>query len=350
MRLRSRPLLNRIVLRPFLAAFASSTFKKGRKQMLQSQEVHRIPVNPFLQPLKVLLNGSTITWYISHSSQFRMVCKLAGGALSPIIQIFIKDVKQYWPYYQSLGYTTRDLLPTGLCTADHNPICPADQPVLNLIVRLSNPRFISLSMRMLWETGSKALLKAALNPFITQSVLILMIALIQVQDLALGLELHEVHVGQLLKPVKVPLDGIPSLKQINYTTRLGVTCKLAEGALNPTVLSLIKIFNITSPNTDPRDNAIISQYWASLSDILHHESLKQTSNFPNSLSEYFDRVKAGFDTHQGNKCSRECTGVATEQGKGQQQTTAKTTHQDKNASFKSGPEGIKGGIGRVAGH
>ncbi|KAK4825950.1 hypothetical protein QYF61_003468 [Mycteria americana] len=54
--------------------------------------------------------------------------------------------------------------------------------------------------------------RAALNPFIPQSVLILGISQTQVQDLALGLvEVHEVCMGLLLKPVKVPLDGIPSL-------------------------------------------------------------------------------------------------------------------------------------------
>ncbi|KAK4806804.1 hypothetical protein QYF61_005600 [Mycteria americana] len=70
------------------------------------------------------------------------------------------------------------------------------------------------------------LCRAALNPFISQSVLIVMVALTQVQDLALGLvELHEVHMGPLLKPVK----------GINCITQLGVICKLAEDALNPTV-------------------------------------------------------------------------------------------------------------------
>ena len=41
--------------------------------------------------------------------------------------------------------------------------------------------------------------------------------------------------GPPLKPVKVPLDGIPSLQCVNRTTQLGVIDKLAEGALNPTV-------------------------------------------------------------------------------------------------------------------
>ncbi|KAK4829865.1 hypothetical protein QYF61_007257 [Mycteria americana] len=62
------------------------------------------------------------------------------------------------------------------------------------------------------------------------------IAPTQVQDLALGfVEPHEVHMGPLLKLVQVPLDGIPSLRHVNCTTQLGVTCKLAEGALDPTV-------------------------------------------------------------------------------------------------------------------
>ena len=38
-----------------------------------------------------------------------------------------------------------------------------------------------------------------------------------------------------LKPVQVPLDSIPSLKHVNCTTQLGVTCKLAEGALDSIV-------------------------------------------------------------------------------------------------------------------
>ena len=62
------------------------------------------------------------------------------------------------------------------------------------------------------------------------------IAPTQVHDLALHLaELHEVLMGSLLEPVKVPLDGIPSLKCTNGTTPLGVICKLAEGAPDPTV-------------------------------------------------------------------------------------------------------------------
>jgi len=78
--------------------------------------------------------------------------------------------------------------------------------------------------------------RAALNPFIPQPVLISGIALIQVQDLALGLvEPHEVHTGPLLKLLQVPLDGILSFWCVNCATHVGVICRLAEGALDPAV-------------------------------------------------------------------------------------------------------------------
>jgi len=49
--------------------------------------------------------------------------------------------------------------------------------------------------------------RAALNPFIPQPVLIVGVALTQVQDLALGLvEPREVHTGPLLELVWVPVD------------------------------------------------------------------------------------------------------------------------------------------------
>ncbi|KAK4831337.1 hypothetical protein QYF61_017468 [Mycteria americana] len=78
--------------------------------------------------------------------------------------------------------------------------------------------------------------RAALNPFSAQPVFVLGIAPTHVQDLALGpVELHEVRTGPPLKPVRVPLEGIPSLWHVNSTTQLGDIGKLAEGALNPTV-------------------------------------------------------------------------------------------------------------------
>jgi len=41
--------------------------------------------------------------------------------------------------------------------------------------------------------------------------------------------------GPLLELVKVPLDSIPSHRCVNCTTQLGVTSKLVEGVLDPTL-------------------------------------------------------------------------------------------------------------------
>ena len=57
-------------------------------------ELYNIPVSSFLQPVKVLLNGSLTLWCISHSSQFCVISKLAEGTLCPIIQTVNEDVEK----------------------------------------------------------------------------------------------------------------------------------------------------------------------------------------------------------------------------------------------------------------
>lgn len=62
------------------------------------------------------------------------------------------------------------------------------------------------------------------------------IALTQLQHLAL-VEPQEVLMLSLPQFVQVPLDGIPSLCCVNCSTHLCVICKLAEGALGPTIMN-----------------------------------------------------------------------------------------------------------------
>jgi len=86
------------------------------------------------------------------------------------------------------------------------------------------------------------LYKAAFNPFIPQPLRTPGVAPTQVQDIALGLvEPHEVHTGPVLRLVRVPLDGIASLRHVDRTAQLSVICGFAEGALDPTVY-IIDIF------------------------------------------------------------------------------------------------------------
>ena len=94
---------------------------------------------------------------------------------------------------------------------------------------------------LLHQQPQVLLLRAALNPFIPQPVLIPGVAPTHVQDLALGLvEPHEVHTGALLKFVQVPLDGIPFFWCVDCTIKLGVICKPAESALDLTVHIIVE--------------------------------------------------------------------------------------------------------------
>lgn len=75
-----------------------------------------------------------------------------------------------------------------------------------------------------------------LPPCIPQLVLIVEFALTQVQDLACGfVELHEVHLGPLLKPDWISLNGIPSVRHFYSIAQLDVICKPSEDVLDPTV-------------------------------------------------------------------------------------------------------------------
>ena len=107
-------------------------------------------------------------------------------------------------------------------------------------------------VELLVNQHSQVLLgRAAFNLFSAQPLFLLGIALAHVQDLAFSpVELCEVHMGPTLKPVQVPLDGIPSFQGVDGATQLDVIGKLAEGTLYSTV-------HVT--NKDVKQH--LSQYW-----------------------------------------------------------------------------------------
>jgi len=54
--------------------------------------------------------------------------------------------------------------------------------------------------------------------------------------MALGLvEPHITGLGPSIHSVEIPLQSLPTLKQINTPAQLGVICKLTEGALDPLI-------------------------------------------------------------------------------------------------------------------
>ncbi|KAK4823617.1 hypothetical protein QYF61_004220 [Mycteria americana] len=77
---------------------------------------------------------------------------------------------------------------------------------------------------------------AAFQPLFPKPVALHGVVVTQVQDLAFHLLApHTVGLGPSIQPVQVPLQSLPTLKQINTPDQLGVICKLTEGALNPFV-------------------------------------------------------------------------------------------------------------------
>ncbi|KAK4831796.1 hypothetical protein QYF61_019226 [Mycteria americana] len=59
-------------------------------------ELHEAPLSPSLQPVEVPLDASMTRWYISYSSHFGVICKLAKGTLCPITRIINEDVEEDW--------------------------------------------------------------------------------------------------------------------------------------------------------------------------------------------------------------------------------------------------------------
>lgn len=54
-------------------------------------ELHKVPVSPFLQPVEVPLEGSMTLWCIIHSLQVCVISKFTEGAPCPIIPVINED-------------------------------------------------------------------------------------------------------------------------------------------------------------------------------------------------------------------------------------------------------------------
>jgi len=117
--------------------------------------------------------------------------------------------------------------------------------IVNNFFLISSLNLPSFSLKPLLPVLSlHALVKSpspALNPFSAQPVFVLGIAPSCMHDPALGLvERHDIRMGPPLKPVQVPLNGIPSLQRVSHFAQLAVVSKFAEGTLNPTVHFALK--------------------------------------------------------------------------------------------------------------
>ncbi|XP_048818304.1 protein shisa-9 isoform X3 [Lagopus muta] len=100
-------------------------------QHYENMETRPPPNNLPLQPIQVLLNGSTAFRCVSQSSQLRIIGKLAEGGHYPLIKVTDEDVEQDRTQHRPLRNTAAYRPPTGLCTTTNDPLCSASQPVLN---------------------------------------------------------------------------------------------------------------------------------------------------------------------------------------------------------------------------
>ncbi|XP_052520385.1 uncharacterized protein LOC128071565 isoform X3 [Tympanuchus pallidicinctus] len=92
---------------------------------------HPVFFCPALQPIQVLLNGSTAFRCVNQSSQLRIISKLAEGGHYPFIKVIDEDVEQDQTQHRPLRNTASYRSPTGLCTTNNDPLCSVSQPVFN---------------------------------------------------------------------------------------------------------------------------------------------------------------------------------------------------------------------------
>lgn len=113
-------------------------------------------MSPFLQPVKVLLDGHVTLWSVSHPSQFCVIRKLIEVSLHLITQPINEDVTQDWIQYLPLGYTISYWPSPRLLASDHQPLSPSSEPAFNPFKRwngsaLHVPLFGKHKIRMAWE-------------------------------------------------------------------------------------------------------------------------------------------------------------------------------------------------------
>ncbi|KAK4817542.1 hypothetical protein QYF61_019460 [Mycteria americana] len=113
--------------------------------------------------------------------------------------------------------------------------------------------------------------QAAFQPLFPKPVALHGVAVAQVQDLALGLvEPHTIGPSPSIQPVQVPLQSLPTLKQINTPAQLCVICKLTESTLDPFVQIIDKDIKQDWPQHRALGDTACDQPPTGVNSIHHH--------------------------------------------------------------------------------
>ncbi|PKU41106.1 hypothetical protein llap_8596 [Limosa lapponica baueri] len=86
-------------------------------------ELHEVPLCTFLHPVEITLNGNTTIHCINNSFQFCIITKLKAHSILSSISLMkmLNSTDSSINTWDALS----DLLTTGLCAADDNPLGPA---------------------------------------------------------------------------------------------------------------------------------------------------------------------------------------------------------------------------------
>ncbi|KAK4828228.1 hypothetical protein QYF61_024723 [Mycteria americana] len=115
------------------------------------------------------------------------------------------------------------------------------------------------------------LCQAAFQPLFPKPVALHGVAVTQLQDPALSLvEPHTIGPSPWIQPVQVPLQSLPTLKQIYTPSQFGVICKLTEGALDPFVQVIDKNIKQNWPQHRALGNTACDQPPTGFNSIHHH--------------------------------------------------------------------------------
>ncbi|PKU44632.1 hypothetical protein llap_5068 [Limosa lapponica baueri] len=105
-----------------------------------------------------------------------------------------------------------------------------------LLVFLATWAHCWLMFSLLLTNTPRSFSARQLQPLCPRPVALQGVVVNQVEDPALGLgEPHPVGLSPPIQPVRIPLQSLSTLQQVDTPTQLGVVCELTEDALDPLV-------------------------------------------------------------------------------------------------------------------
>ena len=114
-------------------------------------------------------------------------------------------------------------------------------------------------------------LHVSCQPLCPKCVVMDGVVLTKVKDLAFCLaEVHTIGLSPAIQPVQIPLQGLPTPRQMDTFSQLDVICKLTEGALNALIQIINKDIEQDRPQYQPLRNTTCDCLPVGFNSIHHH--------------------------------------------------------------------------------